>query len=156
MLRLVLAFALTGCYASHELELESDIERSPEFADDYQVVSAFGWALIPTTTVYRLHESGEIEVLSHDEGTYFEGEAGQWFLDEGTCAFGDRWWSEADRLVIESDCDDGSVRNLELISIEEVRNAFSDDLAVVAPRGAVGFWVSDSGFGGFRRCRGDC
>ena len=110
--------SLIGCYASHELALEG--ERDVAFADDWVVLSAFGWAEIATETVYRFHEDGEIEIVRHSEGTYFEGEAGQWFFygdtteDAPTCAFGDHWWSTDGQLHVESECTDGVTRALVL------------------------------------------
>lgn len=158
-MRLVLLTLVFGCYASHELPVDG--EHDPAFADDWWVVAAHGWALIPTETVYRFHDDGEVEVIRHSEGTYFEGEAGQWWdysettEDAPVCEFGDRWWSEAGRLHIESECSDDATR---VLVLEEIvgGNALGDDVYVVEPRGALGFWVRDALPGGFRRCADDC
>ena len=119
-----------------------------------------GWAEIATETVYRFHEDGEIEIVRHSEGTYFEGEAGQWFFygdtteDAPACAFGARWWSTDGQLHVESECTDGVTRALVL---EEAGGSNAGgELYVVAPRGAVGFWVHDAIPGFFRRCGEDC
>ena len=155
---LLLGLLVLGCYASHELA--GDDEHDVAFAGDWLVLSAFGWAGIPTETVYRLHDDGEIEVVRHRAGTYFEGEAGQWFdysettEDAPVCAFGDRWWSADAQVHVESECTDGATRVLVMERI--VANALGDQLVVVAPRGAVGFWVHDAIPGGIARCDGDC
>lgn len=159
-MRFVLAAVLVlGCYASHELEPAG--ERDGRFADDWIVTSAFGWALIPTETVYRFHDDGEIEVFRHREGDYFAGEAGKWFdysettEDAPVCSFGDRWWSVDDRLHLESECTDGVTRVL-VLEAAPPSNAGLEELYVVEPRGAVGFWVHDAIPGRFRRCSDEC
>lgn len=148
-----------GCYASHELGLEG--EHDARFAHDWVVTSAFGWALLATETVYRFHDDGEIEIVRHREGSYFEGQAGKWFDYSDTteetpvCSFGDRWWSTGEELHIESECTDGMTRVLDLVEGGGA-NAGSVELYVVGPSGAIGYWVHDAIPGAFRRCTDDC
>lgn len=140
---LLASIALAGCFDSHG---RGDSEHDERFADDWAAMAAFGWALIETTTVYRLHPDGEIEVLAHREGSYFEGEAGQWVLGElsemreaPVCTFGDRWRSEGEHLFVESECSDGIRRTL-VLRLAGAR------LVVVEPTGATGYWESERGY----------
>ena len=76
LLPIIALFLSTGCYASHEPGSPAEPIEDRVFADDWEVVSAHGFALLATVTVYRFHADGEIEILSHEEGTYFEGVIG--------------------------------------------------------------------------------
>lgn len=152
---------LAGCYASHGADASA--APDPRFADDWLVTARFGWALIETTTVYRLRPDGSIEVLRHSEGIYFEGEAGQWALgpprnpDAVHCAFGGRWWSEGDHLFIDGGCTDGSSRPLELRPVDPADAAAAPfELEIVSPPGATGYWEADGSPGALRRCGGTC
>ena len=158
---LVLTVLLHGCFASHGLDAEGErLEHDESFVGDWDVTAAFGWALIPTTTVYRFTESGEIRVREHFEGSYFEGEAGQWTTVDLSadrpfisCRFGDRWWSAGDRLYIESECAAGT--DVLELRPAEIGNAGLSEMVVTGPDDAWGFWEAESTPGWFRRCT-DC
>ena len=150
--------SFAGCFAAHgDDPLSSPAPTDGPFVGEWQVSSALGWALSPTVTDYGFGEAGTIEVLGHTEGHYLEGEAGQWSYGTpgrgaASCAFGDRWWTEGEELLIESECDDGSTDLLRLVAVpEEPANAFSSALQVVGPPGAVGYWESGFGPGFIRR-----
>ena len=153
MRRLLVLLLLSGCYASHS---PSEEERRA-YVGDYCVSAATGWALLHTLTRYRFHADGEIEIVEHAEGDYFEGEAGKWSTGPGReiCEFGDRWWTVDGLLYVESECGDELVPLVMRYLGEANALGCSDSLGIVAPHGATGFW-EEPRFGGIGACEAVC
>ncbi|MEM9189577.1 MAG: hypothetical protein AAGF12_10410 [Myxococcota bacterium] len=149
---LLMISTLTGCFLAHENapDTPSGLERSERFVGDWEVVTDAGRALFASVTAYRFSADGTLEELFIVEGSYRDGEAGQFVFDGNVCFFGNRWWSEgSDRLFIESECTDGSVTVAEILFPNpESQNSGWTEATLVAPA-VEGAWELD---GTITRC----
>jgi hypothetical protein len=154
----LIGVAVSGCFVSHDTDLDApadDALRFDErFVGDWQITAAGGWALLPTTTIYRLHSNGSVEVVFHEEGHYFEGEAGGVTLvaSRASCHIEGRWWSEGpSRLWLETQCDDGTRASIALdFPRSPAHNTTDPAPRIVAPSGVDALWNSPQG--SFIRC----
>jgi len=147
---IVLAAAATACAGS-----EPGFDE--RFEGDWQVSGAYGWGLEATSTVYRLHHDGVVEVVFHREGDYFSGAAGLFQVgDTGvSCTFGDGWWSEGPTLLlVESQCSDGGtvVAALEFPASDSLNTTYAQPF-VSEPADAAPVWEGPMGM--FYRCGAD-
>lgn len=148
--------ASLGCFASHGADGETmaGLEHHERFVGDWHIAGGGGWALRATSTVYRFHGDGALEIVFHREGDYFDGQAARWYdsADDRRCEFGNRWWSGgSDRLFVESQCDD-ETRTLAELAFDgpESDNTISAGPRLVDPPGADSAWEAPQG--SFFRC----
>ena len=154
----VLAMTVAGCFVHHVGDEgagpSAALEHDSRFVGDWHVRGGDGWALSATSTIYRLHAEGDVEVVAHREGHYFGGAAGAWQLEgrDVACTFGNRWWSDGPSVLhVDSRCEDGTVTVATLdFRSPEATNTTSPELVLVEPVGALPRWEGPQG--GFYRC----
>jgi len=150
LVSIVLVAVATGC-AGAEPGFDA------RFVGEWQVSGAYGWGLEATSTVYRLHPDGAVEVVFHREGDYFSGAAGLFQVgDSGvSCTFGDGWWSEGPTLLlVESHCsDDSTVVAALVFPASDSLNATFPQPILSEPADAAPVWEGPMGM--FYRCGHD-
>lgn len=147
-----LSLALVACSAT-EGEETSDDEHAERFVRSWLITGAGGWALLPTATVYRFESDGAITIERQLDGSYFEGPVGSWIQADGTtsCWFGNYWRSVGSTVVIDAECDDGTVVEAWLqFSEDATLNSERPSPELVTPTNASPRWASPQGQ--FRLC----